>query len=88
MIDLQVYFVVNKGSAGRIPTKAFESDAGWDLYVSRDADIAPGEAGDVHTDICFGLPAGWFANIKPRSSTYVRHGIYVVEGIIDAGLKK
>lgn len=85
MNDLTVYFTVNQG--GRLPTKAYDSDAGWDLYTSRSVQINPGEAGDVHTDICLGLPAGWYANIKPRSSTYVRYGVHVVEGIVDAGFR-
>jgi dUTP pyrophosphatase len=83
---LRVY-IKRMSATARTPTRAHTTDAGWDLYLSRDLIIAPGEAGDAHTDICLGLPAGWYANIKPRSSTWVRYGIHVVEGVVDSGYR-
>lgn len=62
-----------------------DSDAGWDLYVSRDCVIQPGETKDVHTDICIGMPYGIYARITGRSSTLRKHNLLVNEGIIDNG---
>lgn len=85
-VSLRVYFQ-RLTPVARVPTRAHDTDAGWDLYLSRPLMVAPGEAGDAHTDLCLGLSAGWFANIKPRSSTYVRYGLHIVEGIVDAGYR-
>ena len=62
-----------------------DSDAGWDLYVSRDCVIQPGETKDVHTDICISMPYGIYARITGRSSTLGKHDLVVNEGIIDNG---
>lgn len=70
---------------GKQPYKKYSGDAGWDLYVSRPADIAPGETVDVHTDIRIDMPPKTYARIVGRSSTLRRHNLLVNEAIIDNG---
>lgn len=67
----------------RIPVKRYAEDAGWDLFASRDAIVAPGQQKDIHTDIAIAIPLHWYAQIKTRSSTMARTGLMVLEGVID-----
>lgn len=73
------------GKNAKKPFKKYSGDAGWDLFVSRDCDIAPGETVDVHTDIFINMPARTYARIVGRSSTLRKHNLMVNEGIIDNG---
>lgn len=71
--------------AAKPPYKKHFGDAGWDLFVSRDCVINPGETADVHTDIKIDMPPFTYARIVGRSSTLRKHNLMVNEGIIDNG---
>lgn len=73
------------GEGAKRPFKKYSGDAGWDLYVSRPCDIAPGETVDVHTDIRINMPPKTYARITGRSSTLRKHNLLVNEAIIDNG---
>ena len=73
------------GEGARNPYKKHIGDAGWDLFVSRDCVIGPGETVDVHTDIKMDMPPFLYARIVGRSSTLRKHHLMVNEGIIDNG---
>lgn len=75
-------FVLTHKNA-KAPTKKYKGDAGWDLFVSRDTVVEPGETADIHTDIRVNLPPFTFARITGRSSTLRKHNLMVNEGIID-----
>lgn len=79
------YVEFKLGEGAKRPFKKHSGDAGWDLYVSRPADIPPGETVDVHTDIYIDMPRAVYARIVGRSSTIRKHGLMVNEGIIDNG---
>ena len=79
------YVEFELGKGAKVPYKKHTGDAGWDLYVSRDCDIPPGETLDVHTDIKINMPPYLYARIVGRSSTLRKHGLLVNEGIIDNG---
>lgn len=84
-----MYIELMEGTGGvpRIPEKKHQSDAGWDLFSSRVALIRPGKTINVATDIRVAMPDGWCALIKGRSSTMIRHGLMVLEGVVDAGYR-
>lgn len=73
------------GEGAKAPFKKHLGDAGWDLFVSRDCDIEPGQTADVHTDIRMDMPPYLYARIVGRSSTLRKHNLMVNEGIIDNG---
>lgn len=73
------------GEGAKAPFKKHIGDAGWDLFVSRDCVIPPGETIDVHTDIKIDMPPYLYARIVGRSSTLRKHMLMVNEGIIDNG---
>lgn len=73
------------GKGAKTPYKKHTGDAGWDLYVSRECTIPPGETVDVHTDVRIDMPPYLYARIVGRSSTLRKHNLMVNEGIIDNG---
>lgn len=79
------YVEFQVGRGGKRPYKKYSGDAGWDLFVSRECDIGPGETVDVHTDIRINMPPRMYARITGRSSTVRKHNLLVNEGIIDNG---
>ena len=85
---MKIYFQLlpSEGSP-RVPTKAYPGDAGWYLYVSRDAVIPAHSFTDAHTDITIAMPEGLWGRITGRSGTLRKYGLMVNEGIIDNGYR-
>ncbi len=75
---------------GDLPLPKFETAlaAGADLRAAIDADIilAPGQRAIVPTGFAMALPAGYEAQIRPRSGLAYKHGITCLNtpGTIDA----
>jgi dUTP diphosphatase len=73
-----------------LPLPAYETagSAGLDLLAAVDADLIlqPGERMLVPSGIAIALPAGYEAQIRPRSGLAARHGITLLNapGTIDA----
>ena len=75
--------------AAILPTRAYEGDAGLDLYAAHPARLAPGERASVGTGIAVAIPPGHGGLVLPRSGLALRHGIALVNapGLIDAGYR-
>ena len=73
----------------RLPQRAHDDDAGYDLHACEAATIAPGGRAVVGTGIAIELPPGHAGWVVPRSGLAARHGISVVNapGLIDAGYR-
>ncbi len=71
-----------------IPEYASELAAGADLMAAIDADItlAPMERKLIPTGVAIALPAGFEAQVRPRSGLALKHGISLLNciGTIDA----
>jgi dUTP pyrophosphatase len=73
-----------------LPTYATALAAGADLFAAVPADapihLAPGARALVPTGIRIALPAGFEAQVRPRSGLALRHGVTVLNapGTIDA----
>jgi deoxyuridine 5'-triphosphate nucleotidohydrolase len=65
-----------------VPTKAYNGDAGYDLYAVEPLYLKPGETGGVSTGIAMELPEGYHAFIWGRSSMG-KKGFDVYGGVID-----
>ena len=70
-----------------IPTKANNSDAGWDLYASEDAIIDPSKTELISTDISFAIPDGYVGLIWDRSGMAAKRGLHRFAGVIDSGYR-
>ena len=72
----------------KLPTKAHESDAGWDVYADEDVEIRPGETVKVKTGIAVQVEPGETAHetiahlIWDRSSLGSK-GIHRLAGVVD-----
>lgn len=79
--------IINKGRQP-LPAYATEQSAGLDLRANIDAPITlhPMERKLVPTGLFMALPAGYEAQIRPRSGLALKHGITVLNtpGTIDA----
>jgi dUTP pyrophosphatase len=71
-----------------LPERASPGAAGVDLLaaVEEDLSLAPGERRLVPTGIAIALPAGYEAQVRPRSGLALTHGLTVLNapGTIDA----
>lgn len=66
-----------------IPTKAYPTDSGFDLYASKDVIIEPGDTTVVPTGIAVELPPGYEATVRPRSGITAKTKLRVQLGTID-----
>jgi dUTP pyrophosphatase len=73
----------------RIPRRAYEGDAAFDLCAAEAATLAPGGRAVVGTGLALGLPPGLAALTMPRSGLAAKHGIAIVNapGLIDPGYR-
>lgn len=64
-----------------MPSYQTAGSAGFDLASSVDMIIAPGEITLVPTGLVFAVPAGHFLGIFARSSTPLKRGLTVANGV-------
>jgi len=72
-----------------VPRYAHPGDAGADLAIAEDCELAPGERRVVGTGVAIALPPGWAGFVHPRSGLAARSGLTIVNapGTIDAGYR-
>lgn len=51
----------------KIPAKATEGSACWDVYSCQDTLVQGGGATQIGIGLSFEIPGGWFVEIRPRS---------------------
>jgi dUTP pyrophosphatase len=70
------------------PSRASDRAAGFDLRaaVESTTTLAPGSRALVPTGVCMAVPAGFEAQIRPRSGLAARHGVTLLNspGTIDS----
>jgi dUTP pyrophosphatase len=71
----------------KMPTRANENDAGFDLYSTVDTIIPNKERKTVNTGIALQMPEHLAGLIWPRSGLSVKSGIDVLAGVIDSGYR-
>jgi dUTP pyrophosphatase len=85
-----VRLAVKRLHAGALlPTRAYDADAGLDLYAAEPATIEPGARASVGTGIAIEVPARHAGLVLPRSGLAANHGISLVNapGLIDSGYR-
>ena len=72
-----------------MPAYAHPSDAGMDVCSTRSLVIPVGKRALVPTGLVVNLPAGYEAQVRPRSGLALKHGVTVLNapGTIDAGYR-
>jgi dUTP pyrophosphatase len=73
----------------RLPSQAYEGDAGFDLHAIEAVVLAPGERASVRTGIALEIAGGHAGLVLPRSGLAARHGVTLVNapGLIDSGYR-
>lgn len=71
------------------PHYALPGDAGADLALTEDVELAPFERALVGTGVAVAIPEGYAGFVHPRSGLAARHGLSLVNapGTIDAGYR-
>ena len=68
----------------KMPTRAHDLDAGYDLFSQEDATVWQNAGGKFDTGVHMEIPAGFVGFIKSKSGLHIKSGISA-EGVIDAG---
>ena len=64
-----------------LPAYATAGAAGFDLAAARDVTVAPGQMALVPTGLVVEVPPGYFLGIFARSSTPLKRGLVVANGV-------
>jgi dUTP pyrophosphatase len=64
-----------------LPTYSTDEAAGFDLAAAHDATVAPGQIALVRTGLVIEVPTGHFLGIFARSSTPLKRGLMVANGV-------
>jgi dUTP pyrophosphatase len=72
-----------------LPRYAHRGDAGADLAIAEDVQLAPGERRLVRTGVALVIPEGSVGLVVPRSGLAARAGLTIVNspGVIDSGYR-
>jgi dUTP pyrophosphatase len=84
--DRLCYFELVHPNA-KLPTRAHDGDAAWDLYCVEDAKILPGQMLDVPLGIKVQPPSNVYTRLIGRSSLYRKYKLLAIEGTIDSGYR-
>jgi dUTP pyrophosphatase len=73
----------------RLPQRAYDQDAAFDLFAVENAIVAPQHRQVIGTGVALGLPPGVAALTLPRSGLAAEHGVALVNapGLIDPGYR-
>ena len=86
---VQVKIKMMEGCEDLMPKKVHHDDAAFDLRSRVDMVLKPGEPHLVATGIFMEFPAGYEAQVRPRSGMALKHALTVPNspGTIDAGYR-
>ena len=68
-------------------TQRTEGNAGFDLYVTEEGSIGPGERAIVPVGICTSFSPEYYMRIAPRSGLAAKAGINVLAGVVDSSYR-
>jgi deoxyuridine 5'-triphosphate nucleotidohydrolase len=75
---------IHIGPFGKIPVRAYQNDAGYDLFISKSIVVPAGKGIEIPTEIyCRSKIPAWIM-LTSRSSTMDRWGVLVKDAVIDS----
>ena len=69
----------------KLPTRAYPTDAGLDLYSREDVILRSGNGWVFDTGVHAEIPAGYYGKLESKSGLMTRECIFCPGGIIDSG---
>lgn len=70
-----------------MPSKAHDTDAGWDVYSTITLTIPPGQFAGIPLGISVAIQPGYCIILKERSGLALKNGIRIGGGVIDASYR-
>lgn len=70
-----------------VPSYAYATDAGMDLFSSEEITIPVGSTAVISTGIAMEIPEGYAGLIWDKSGLAVKYGLKTFGGVIDAGYR-
>lgn len=70
----------------KLPTRAYEHDAGLDLYSDEACSLKPGERATIRTGLKMALPVGYAGLVWDKGSL-ARLGLHSIAGVVDSGFR-
>lgn len=77
--------IVQLDEGAVMPSRAHESDAGFDLYAKQDCTLLTGASVTIGTGVHMYIPEGYCGLICPRSGMVAKKYLVANIGVIDAG---
>ena len=70
----------------KLPTKATDGSACWDVYSLQDISLNYPQVTDIPTGLQFEIPRGYFLDIRPRSGLAFRYTVTIINspGTLDS----
>src|SRR5208283_5094017 len=69
------------------PSRKHKNDTGWDVCSARSLTIRPGQYVKIPLGFRTFAPPGWWLEIRPRSSSFVKKQLHALYGVIDEGFE-
>lgn len=69
----------------KVPTFAYETDAGMDLYTIEDVVLKAGARAQIKTGIALSIPEGYVGLVWDKSGLSLKNGITTLAGVVDSG---
>lgn len=80
---MKMYVNVKLDKGAKMPTKAYEADAGFDLYTPYEFIVKAGGSAVVQTGVHMVIPKGWCGLLVSKSGLYTKHEIQTT-GLVDS----
>lgn len=74
-------------SEAKLPAFAHDTDAGMDVYTTKDIELKPGELVAIPIGIAFAIPVGYVGLIWDKSGVAIKRGLKTMGGVVDAGYR-
>ncbi|PIX10975.1 hypothetical protein COZ73_03880 [Candidatus Falkowbacteria bacterium CG_4_8_14_3_um_filter_36_11] len=73
-------------AAAKLPTRAYDNDAGFDLYATDFYSLSPGGKAIIKTGLKMAIPSGYAGLIWDKGGI-AKEGIHSMAGVIDSGFR-
>ena len=71
----------------KLPTRAYEGDAGFDLYACEECEIPSFEKMIIRTGLRFAIPEGYAGFIWDKSGLAAKHSLKTMAGVLDSNYR-
>ena len=73
--------------SAKLPSYAYEGDAGMDLFSLEDVQISAGEKVAIRTGLKFAIPRGYAGFVWDKSGLAVKHHLKTMAGVLDSNYR-